>query len=222
MLRPGRGGHRRPPEGHAQARRDIQRRHHLAARRTEGRGPREQAGGREAPAQPAGTSKVDIWRAVQEGTLPAQRTSDGGFAIDPAELFRVFEPRRPNGCPTGQDATASPEALGRSEPSTTPETAATNDIADAFAALQVELRRHLGQVAEVRANDELHEDKDANRPPEQLDVIAAKVAHLREEAATGMERAKAVIAERETPIPAPNKKVTETPPKRPWWRRLAG
>ena len=26
------------------------------------------------------TSKIDIWRAIQAGRLPAQRTDDGGFA----------------------------------------------------------------------------------------------------------------------------------------------
>jgi hypothetical protein len=36
------------------------------------------------------TSKVDMWRAIQAGRLLAQRTDDGGFAIDPAELFRVL------------------------------------------------------------------------------------------------------------------------------------
>jgi hypothetical protein len=53
-------------------------------------------------------------------------------------------------------------------------------------------------------------------------VIADKVAHPPEEAATGMEKANAVIAETETQIPTPtNDKVAETP-KQPWWRRLGG
>ena len=86
------------------------------------------------------TSKVDIWRAIQAGRLLAQRTDDGGFAIDPAELFRVFEPQRPDERPVGQDATASPEASERPETSATPETAATNDMAVAFAALGAELK----------------------------------------------------------------------------------
>jgi hypothetical protein len=47
----------------------------------------------------------------------------------------------------------------------------------------------------------MHPDKGDCRLPEQLDVIADKAAHLREEAATGMKRANAVIAEMETPIP---------------------
>ena len=77
--------------------------------------------------------------------------------------------------------------------------------------------------AGVRGNDELNPDKGNCRVPEQLDVIADRAAHLREEAATGMKRANAVIAETETPIPTPTKEeVTETPLKRPWWRRLAG
>jgi hypothetical protein len=42
-------------------------------------------------AEQAGRSKVDIWLAIQEGMLSAQRADEGGFAIDPAELFRVFE-----------------------------------------------------------------------------------------------------------------------------------
>jgi hypothetical protein len=54
-------------------------------------------------------------------------------------------------------------------------------------------------------------------------VIADRAAHLREEAATGMKRVNAVIAETETPIPTPTKEeVAETPLKRPWWRRLVG
>ena len=85
------------------------------------------------------TSKIDIWRAIQAGRLPAQRTDDGGFAIDPAELFRVFEPQRPDQRPMGQNATASQEASERPETSATPETAATNDMAVAFAALGAEL-----------------------------------------------------------------------------------
>jgi hypothetical protein len=92
------------------------------------------------------TSKVDIWRAIQASRLLAERTDDGGFAIDPAELFRVFEPQRPDERPMGQDATASPEASERPETgatpetSATPETAATTDMAVALAALGAELK----------------------------------------------------------------------------------
>jgi hypothetical protein len=59
------------------------------------------------------------------------------------------------------------------------------------------------QVAEVGATNELHEARDANRLPERLDVIGDKVTNPAEEAATEMEGANALIAESETPIPAP-------------------
>ena len=98
-------------------------------------------------AEQTGKSKVDIWRAIQDGTLPAQRTNDGGFAIDPVELFRVFEPER-HERPTGQDAMASPEASEQPEASA-PETAATDDMAVAFAALGAELKSLLELPAEA-------------------------------------------------------------------------
>jgi hypothetical protein len=172
-------------------------------------------------AEQTGTSKADIWCAIRAGRLPAKKTDDGGFAIDPAELFAIFEPRRPDQCPTGQDTRASPDALGRPKMDTTAETVASKDMALAFAALQVELRGLLGRVADMRANDELREDNDENRRPEQLDLIPDKADHLGEEAAPGMKSGNAAIDKTETPIPTPtNEEVVETPRKRPWWRRL--
>jgi hypothetical protein len=172
-------------------------------------------------AEQTGTSKVDIWCAIRAGRLAAKTTDDGGFAIDPAELFGVFEPRRPDQSTAGQDTTASPKALERPETVATTETVASNDIAIAFATLQVELRGLLGRVAEVRANGEPREDNIDNRRPERLDVIADKADHLREDAAPGMKSANAAIDETETPIPMPtNEGVVETPRKRSWWRRL--
>ena len=41
-----------------------------------------------------GTSKVDIWRAIQVGTLLAKKIDDGGFAIDPDDLCAVFETKQ--------------------------------------------------------------------------------------------------------------------------------
>jgi hypothetical protein len=99
-------------------------------------------------AEQARTSKVDIWRAIRSGLLPAQRTHDGDFAIDPAELIRVFETQRPEQSPTGQEATLSPEPLP--EAGATPETAVTNDMTVAFAALGAELRELLAEVRDSR------------------------------------------------------------------------
>src|SRR3954452_4421366 len=44
-------------------------------------------------AQQAKTSKSTILRAIQSGRLSATRTEDGGYAIEPAELFRVYPPK---------------------------------------------------------------------------------------------------------------------------------
>jgi hypothetical protein len=171
-------------------------------------------------AEQAGTSKVDIWRAIQEGTLAAQRVDDGGFAINPAELFRVFERQQSNERLTGQNATASPQTLGRPEPPRSPETAATNEIAAAFAALGVELEGLLEQAAKVPASDQPRERNDQNCLSE-LDGVADEADHLCAEAATGLDKANALMAEIETPIPTlTDAKAAETLPKTPWWRRF--
>src|SRR5215210_7248858 len=46
---------------------------------------------RTAAAQ-AGVSKTTIIRAIRSGRLSAPRNDDGRWAIDPAELFRVYPP----------------------------------------------------------------------------------------------------------------------------------
>ena len=56
-------------------------------------------------AEYAGTSKSTIWRSIKSGRMSAARTDDGGFAIDPAELYRVFPPQRDGDAPAGQGAT---------------------------------------------------------------------------------------------------------------------
>ena len=61
-------------------------------------------------AQQVGASKSTILRAIQSGRLSADRTDDGGYAINAAELFRVYPPKsdtsadRSAECPEGQDA----------------------------------------------------------------------------------------------------------------------
>src|SRR5580692_9434161 len=82
-----------------------------------------------------GTSKVDIWRAIQAGMLSAKKTDDGGFAIDPSDLFAVFETKQVDQCSMAEDA--GPSVEGSESPGTNPmpETAATTDTTVAFAAL---------------------------------------------------------------------------------------
>jgi excisionase family DNA binding protein len=44
-------------------------------------------------AEQTGTSKSTIFRAIRAGRLSANKDADGNFAIDPAELFRVYPPK---------------------------------------------------------------------------------------------------------------------------------
>ncbi len=44
-------------------------------------------------AQQAGVNKSSIFRAIKAGRLSAGRTDDGDYAIDPAELMRVYPPK---------------------------------------------------------------------------------------------------------------------------------
>ena len=55
-------------------------------------------------AREAGKSKSTILRAIQSGRLSAARTDDGGWSIDPSELFRVYPRNGAGNDPVGQDA----------------------------------------------------------------------------------------------------------------------
>src|SRR3954462_11378801 len=88
-------------------------------------------------ARQAGVSRSSILRAIQSGRISAPRKDDGGYAIDPAELFRVFEPR-----PVGHWDEAGPEDVGQTgqgvEP---PGTVAEPPVTDArAAALEAEIQ----------------------------------------------------------------------------------
>ena len=113
------------------------------------------------------------------------------------------------------------ETLGRAEKDTKRETAATNDVAVPFAALQVELTGLLAPIAKVRVTEELREDDHENRSSEQLDSIANKPDHLREEAAATTTSSSAAIDKTETQIGTrTSEAVIETPRKWSWWPRL--
>jgi hypothetical protein len=72
-----------------------------------------------------GTSKVDIWRAIQAGALSAKKTDDGGFAIDPGDLFAAFETKRVDQRSVAEDTAASVEASESPEASAAPDTIET-------------------------------------------------------------------------------------------------
>jgi hypothetical protein len=166
-------------------------------------------------ADQAGTSKVDVWRAIREGRLSARKTDDGGFAIDRAELFRVFETRPPEQSPAEPNAAPAPQALESGESGATTEMVAPEDMTAAFAALGAELKSLLGLPAESATNDE--------RPNDNADGQAADLAerNARLAAELAAERAKsekavaeyAALADRLAELAAERE-------RRPWWRRL--
>src|SRR5690349_17490341 len=92
-------------------------------------------------AELAGVNKSTIFRAIKSGRLSANRTDDGDFAVDPAELLRVYPPKteQPN---TRQDAPHS----------------ATHEITE----LRVRNARLEAEVAALRElTDELRRTRDA-------------------------------------------------------------
>lgn len=52
-------------------------------------------------AKATGKSKMTLQRAIKKGTLSARRLEDGSYAIDPAELHRVFPPVTASDTDTG-------------------------------------------------------------------------------------------------------------------------
>jgi hypothetical protein len=138
-----------------------------------------------------GTSKVDIWRAIQGGTLSAKKTDDGGFTIDPDDLVAVFETNQANQRPMAEDAVASVEALE------SPKTSATAER------VETELKGRLELPVEAPTSDELRQEWD-ERPTVNL---VERNAQLAEPAAERVKVEKmaeyAVLAD-----------------EQPWWRRL--
>src|ERR1700722_1926583 len=141
-----------------------------------------------------GTSKVDIWRAIQAGALSAKKTNDGRFAIDPDDLFAVFETKQLDQRPRAEDTAASVEASGA------PERIATSE------AVETELKG-LPVLADGPTSDELHQDRN-ERPAVDL---AEQNAQLFEPAAEPEKVEK-------TAVYAALAKEHD----KPWWKRLVG
>ena len=141
-----------------------------------------------------GTSKVDIWRAIQAGALSAKKTNDGGFAIDPDDLFAVFETKQVDQRLTAEDTAASVEA------SEAPETIAM------LKAVETELKGLPVLPAEGPTSYELCQDRD-ERPRVNLAERNAQVAEPAAERAKVEKRAEyAGLASEHCNT---------------WWRRLA-
>ena len=153
-----------------------------------------------------GTSKVDIWRAIQAGMLSAKKTDDGGFAIDPSDLFAVFETKQVDQCSMAEDA--GPSVEGSESPGTNPmpETVATTDATVAFAALGTQ-KCLFEMPAEAAPSDELRQNRD-ERPAVELTERNAQFAE------PAAERAKVGKMAQYAALAGEHDK--------PWWRRLVG
>ena len=102
-----------------------------------------------------GVPKSTISRAVKSGRLSAGRSEDGSYAIDPAELSRIYDFKPPeasatpatDGAPGGvaQDATGVRQ---RPEQATPPP--AADDVALRLATAEAELRGLRDMVEELR------------------------------------------------------------------------
>jgi excisionase family DNA binding protein len=156
-------------------------------------------------AEQAGTSKSSIYRAIKSGRLSAPRTDDGGFAIDPAELFRAFPPGNGPAKQTAtspkMDETALRQALAVAEANLM----SLKDMLDEVKATRDELRQD---------RDDLRRDRDAWK--EQAQRLALATPHTPEPAASPQ----TVIAA-PGPVATPEAAPTPELPRRSWafWRK---
>jgi excisionase family DNA binding protein len=110
-------------------------------------------------AHEVGISKSTILRAIQSGRLLAPRKDDGGYAIDPDELFRVYRPKDPDREPepdlgpaaaqNGHEKNGHEQNGLERDDAATAEDAAPAELAARMAALEVELRGLKDLVAKV-------------------------------------------------------------------------
>lgn len=71
-------------------------------------------------AKEVGKAVPTITRAIKKGKLSAQRSDEGGYLIDPAELFRVWPAKERNA--TGTTPNATDDMLGNTTPKSNGET----------------------------------------------------------------------------------------------------
>ena len=107
----------------------------------------------------AGTSKSTILRAIQSGRLSAPRTDDGGYAIDPAELFRVYRPLALAGVAGGDAERSTDHCEGQD--TTVREADETVELRIRNARLEAEVMALKTILdSEKRRGDEIRDDRD--------------------------------------------------------------
>ena len=116
-------------------------------------------------AKMAGVSKPTISRAIRSGKLSAGRTERGGYAIDPAELARVFD-LRPDACdpePVTAGGNVKPSVPSYVPPALPDEAAVLRDrVADLQAQLDAMARTMRERLADAHGErDDAREQRDA-------------------------------------------------------------
>jgi hypothetical protein len=112
-------------------------------------------------AREAGVSKTSILRAIQSGRMSAPRKDDGGYAIDPAELFRVFPPKS-----EGQRDSSGTRSEGQTVPPEGPH--GTGHVSTRTADLEIRLAKAEAQIdglkeileIERKRAEELRQERD--------------------------------------------------------------
>jgi excisionase family DNA binding protein len=92
-------------------------------------------------AEAVGTSKSTLFRAIRAGRISATRDDDGQFRIDPAELFRVYEPATSE---RSAPPRATPQAMTQDAP------ADDTELKVRCASLEAEVRGLQQMVEELR------------------------------------------------------------------------
>jgi excisionase family DNA binding protein len=134
------------------------------------------------------TSKSTIFRAIKAGRLSAGRDHDGNFAIDPAELFRVY--------PRKADATVSAQPEKRAEGQNAPasETSDAIELRIRNAQLEAQLNalREILEMEKQRAArevaraEELKAERD--RWAAALEASQRQITHLTDQPAAAEAR----------------------------------
>src|SRR3954469_24175160 len=155
-------------------------------------------------AKQLGVSKPTISKAISRGHLSATRREDGSFAIDPAELMRWWESSRHrfHVQPVShfQPSTPSDES-GNSPGNPVSAVDTTNPVANE---VRVQLARLEAELAGVKELLRVHK--------EQIDDLRSERDKL-----LGQVDAALLLLTHQPTTPVASK-----PPRRSWWRRLAG
>jgi hypothetical protein len=119
-------------------------------------------------ADAAGVSKSTLFRAIRAGRLSAARDHDGQFHVDPAELFRVYEP-----------ANSERSAPTRATPQVTTQDAPAPDTALAVrcASLEAEvqgLKQMVEELRRTRDKWEAQAERLALAPPTPITVTMSE------------------------------------------------